>query len=172
MWGSKNYHEFIEKYEKQSNGESVLCFVQTKGFGAFFYAESFVTRIVYLDMFEEFLMSILEEEGPEDMLLEPDGVPPYYLKEVTDFLNGKFPENWIRWGGPIAWPPRLPDRNPLYFFFWGAMPRLATTSPELAARTRFAVATVTIDLIDNVWIEIEFKYDIRRVTPGALIEHL
>jgi hypothetical protein len=39
---------------------------------------------------EQFLMPILEEE--EDLLFQQDRVPPHFYKEVTDFLNCKFPE--------------------------------------------------------------------------------
>jgi hypothetical protein len=68
---------------------------------------------------EEFLMHILEEECPDDMLFQQDGAPPHLHKEVTEFLNRKFPEKWIGRGGPVTWPPRLPDLTPLEFFFWG-----------------------------------------------------
>jgi hypothetical protein len=51
------------------------------------------------------------------------------------------------------------------------MPPLATTLPELAGRIKDAVATVTLDLHNNVWTEIEYRY-ICRATHGALIEHL
>jgi hypothetical protein len=40
------------------------------------------------------------------------------------------------------------------------VPSLATTFPELAGRIRVAVATVSLDLLNNVWTEIEYKYDI------------
>jgi hypothetical protein len=58
---------------------------------------------------EEFLMPILEEEGPDDMLFQQDGVPPHFHKEVMDFLNRKFPGKWIGRKGPITWPPHSPD---------------------------------------------------------------
>jgi hypothetical protein len=109
---------------------------------------------------EEFLTPVLKEEGPDDMLLQQEGTPPHFHKEVTDFLNSKFPEKWIGRGGPITWPPSSPDLTPLDFFFWGYikdavyMPPLATTLPELAGRIRAAVATVTLDLLNNVWTEI------------------
>jgi hypothetical protein len=59
---------------------------------------------------EQFLMSILEEEGPDDMLFQRDGAPPHIHQEVTDYLNRKFREKWIGRGGPITWPPRSPER--------------------------------------------------------------
>jgi hypothetical protein len=52
------------------------------------------------------------------------------------------------------------------------VPLLATTLPELAGRIRDAVATAILDLLNNVWTEIEYRYDICRATHGALTEHL
>jgi hypothetical protein len=51
------------------------------------------------------------------------------------------------------------------------MPPLATTLPELAGKIRDAVTTVTLDLLNNVWTEIEYRY-ICRATHGALIQLL
>jgi hypothetical protein len=44
---------------------------------------------------EEFLVTIFEEEGHNDMLFQQDGSPPHFHMEVTDFLNRKYPESWI-----------------------------------------------------------------------------
>jgi hypothetical protein len=136
-----------------------------------------VTGIVFLDM-EEFLMPILEQEGPDDVLFQQDGAPLHFHKEVTDFLNRKFSEKWIGRGGPITWPPRSPDLTPFDFLFRGYIkdavyvPPLVTTLPELAGRMRDEVATVTLDVLNSVWTEIEYRYDICRATHDALIEHL
>jgi hypothetical protein len=65
---------------------------------------------------------------------------------------------------------RSPDITPLDFFFRGYIkdavyvPPLAITLPELAGRIRHAVATVTLDLLNNVWTEIAYRYDICRPT--------
>jgi hypothetical protein len=86
--------------------------------------------MVYEDMLEEFLIPILEEKGPDDMLFQQDRATSVYHKEVTDFLNRKFPEKWIDRGGPITWPPCSPDllKDAVY------VPPLATTLLELAGR--------------------------------------
>jgi hypothetical protein len=92
--------------------------------------------------------------------------------------NRKFPEKWIGRGGPITWPPHSPDLTPLNILFWVYskdavyVTPLATTLLELAGRIRDAVATVTLNLLNNMWIEIEYRYDICQATYGVLIEHL
>jgi hypothetical protein len=64
-------------------------------------------------MLEEFLMPVLEEEGPDDMLFQQDQASSYFHKE--DFLNRKFPEKWTGRGKPVTWPPCLPDHTPIFF---------------------------------------------------------
>jgi hypothetical protein len=51
-------------------------------------------------------MSILEEEGPSDMLLEKGGVPPHFHRK------------WMGSGGSITWPPHSADLIPVDVFFW------------------------------------------------------
>jgi hypothetical protein len=146
--------------------------------GLFFFVERTATGMLYLDMLEEFLMPILEEDGPDDMLFQQDGAPPHFRKEMTDFLNGKFPEKRICMGGPITWPPRSPDLTPLEFFFREYIndavhvTPFAITLPELAGRKIYAVATVTLDLLNNESTETKYRYDICRATYSTLNKYL
>jgi hypothetical protein len=50
-----------------------------------------VTGIVYLDRLDEFLLPVLEVEGPDDMLFQQEGG----LHISTDFLNRKFQRNGL-----------------------------------------------------------------------------
>jgi hypothetical protein len=52
------------------------------------------------------------------------------------------------------------------------MSPFVATLPGLAGRIRNAVAIVTLDLLHNVWTEIEYRCDICRATRGVFIEHL
>jgi hypothetical protein len=45
-----------------------------------------------------------------------DGVPAHFSLVARRYLNRKLPGRWIGRGGPIAWPPRSPDLNPLDFY--------------------------------------------------------
>jgi len=43
-----------------------------------------------------------------------------HLRRVArDYLNQNYGQRWIGRGGPVAWPPRSPDMNPLDFYLWG-----------------------------------------------------
>jgi hypothetical protein len=52
------------------------------------------------------------------------------------------------------------------------MPALITTLLGLSGRIRDAMATDNLDLLNNVWTEIRYIYDICWATHGAIIEHL
>lgn len=78
----------------------------------------------YLQFLEENLPELLEDIPLFircNMWFMHDGCPAHFSRNVRDFLNNTFPQKWIGRGGPIPWPPRSPDLNPLDFFLWGFM---------------------------------------------------
>ena len=44
--------------------------------------------------------------------------------------------------------------------------------PELKVRIRTAIETITADMLQTVWNEIDYRVDVCRITKGAHIEHL
>ena len=44
-----------------------------------------------------------------------DGTPAHFHLSVRRYLNRRYGERWIGRGGPVPWPPRSPDLNPLDF---------------------------------------------------------
>jgi hypothetical protein len=86
------------------------------------------------------------------VLFQQDGAPPHFHKEVTDFSKRKFPEKWIGRDRPLGHLVLL-ILLPSIFFSVGCtsrMPPLATTLPELPGRIEDAVATVTLELLNDV----------------------
>jgi hypothetical protein len=69
------------------------------------------------------------------------------------------------------------DRN-AYFFLGDYVknqvfvPPLPASIPELKVRIRTAIETITADMLQTVWNEIDYRVDICRITKGAHIEHL
>lgn len=55
------------------------------------------------------------------MWLQNDGCPAHFAVQVRQYQNETFPSKWIGRAGPIEWPPRSPDLNPLDFFYWGCI---------------------------------------------------
>jgi len=52
------------------------------------------------------------------------------------------------------------------------VPPLPASFPELKARIRTATATITADMLQTVWNELDYRVDVCRITKGAHIEHL
>jgi hypothetical protein len=45
-------------------------------------------------------------------------------------------------------------------------------SPKLTVRIRTATETITADMLQTVWNELDYRVDVCRITKGAHIEHL
>jgi hypothetical protein len=72
-------------------------------YGPFFFTEMTITRIVYLDVLQRFLIPQLDEDDQEPSIhFQQDGAPPHYLEEVRKYLNTRFPGRWIGREAPIA----------------------------------------------------------------------
>jgi hypothetical protein len=86
-----------------------------------------------------------------------------------------FPGRWVERDVPIPWAPRSADITPLDFFLWGYVKDIVyktrvTTLEELQLRIVATIETVTPEMLENIWREIEYCLDILRVTKGAHIE--
>lgn len=76
----------------------------------------------YLNLLQNDLPELIRNVDPqlrETMWLQNDGCPAHYAVIVREYLNATYPERWIGRLGPILWPPRSPDLNPLDFFTGG-----------------------------------------------------
>jgi len=75
-------------------------------------------------------------------------------------------------------PPRSPDAPPCDFFLRSYVkdqvyaPPLPASIPELKVRIRTVIETITADMIQTVWNELDYRVDVCRITKGAHIEHL
>jgi hypothetical protein len=90
-------------------------------------------------------------------------------------LDAKFPDRWIGRDGPTPWTPRSPDITPLGLFLWGYVKDKVYLAPvpnidTLKARLRDALATVTEELLEKTWREIEYRSDVLRATNGTHVE--
>ena len=52
------------------------------------------------------------------------------------------------------------------------VPPLNASIPELKVRIRTSIETITADMLQTVWNEIDYRVDVCRITKGAHIEHL
>jgi len=90
-------------------------------------------------------------------------------------LDATFPKRWFGRDGPTPWPPLSPDITPLDFFLWGYVKDKVFSTPvpditNLKARIIDALATITEHMLENTWIEIDYRLDVLRATKGAHVE--
>ena len=170
IWGSEHPNVVIE-HERDSPKVNAWCgLMHARVSGRFFFAEPTISAIVYLDMLEHYAAPQLEEFQPRVLFQ-----PPHWGLVVRNFLDATFPNHWIRRDGPTQWPPRSPDITPLDFFFWGYTNDKVYSTPipnveTLKARITAALATVTMEMLENTWRMIEFRLDTPRATNGAHVE--
>ncbi|KAJ8939283.1 hypothetical protein NQ318_014931 [Aromia moschata] len=55
-----------------------------------------------------------------ETIWQQDGAPPHSVRPVTNYFNPKY-NLWIRKNGPIHWPAKNSDLNPLDSFLWGTL---------------------------------------------------
>lgn len=112
-----------------------------------------------------------------NLWLQLDGAPPHFAAPVRQWLNDNFTGRWIGRLGPISWPPRSPDLNPLDFFLWGHLKNIVYHTPvesiqDLEARIMRAVNTVTPEMLNNVKRSMVRRARLCIQQGGQTFEHL
>jgi hypothetical protein len=108
-------------------------------------------------------------------ILQQDGALPHFCHHDIYHLDREMIWGWIGRGGPIAWPPRLPDLTPLDSFLWGYVKNTVyqveiNDFQSLKTRIRDAVAMVAPNILQATWNDVEYHLYICHVTKAAHIE--
>jgi len=64
------------------------------------------------------------------------------------------------------------DQEILSFLLWCAVCSSYAFLPDRKVLIRTAIETITADMLQTVWNELDFHVDVCRITKGAHIEHL
>ena len=96
-------------------------------------------------------------------------------KNVRAYLDQTFTDRWIGRGGPLTWPPRSPDLNPLDFYLWGHIKtNVYRTKPrsidELKQRITDSIAVIPVAHLENAFREFERRIRLIIVNNGAHVE--
>ncbi|KAJ4432524.1 hypothetical protein ANN_21146 [Periplaneta americana] len=81
-----------------------------------------LTGQAYTNFLENTIPHVLEDTpliNRQHIHFLHDGAPAHFSRTARRYLERRFPDRWIGRGGPIAWPPRSLDLNPLDFYLWG-----------------------------------------------------
>jgi len=71
-------------------------------------------------------------------------------------------------------PPRSSDATPCDSFLWGYVkdhvyvPSLPASIPELKVQIRTTIETITADMLQTVWNELDYRVDVCRITKGHI----
>ena len=125
-------------------------------------------------MLQLYVVPELEEFQPW-IMFQQGGAPPHWVSHVRRFLGATFPNRWIGRDGPTPWPPWSPDITPLDFFLWGYVKDKVFSTPvpditSLKTRITDDFATITDDMLENTWREIDYRLDVLRAAKGAHVE--
>ena len=107
---------------------------------------------------------------------QQDGAPPHWGSDFRRFFDATtFPNRWIGRDGPTLWSSRSPDITPLDFFLWGYVKDKLFSTPvpditNLKARLTDAFATITEDMLENTWREIDYRLDVLRATKEHMLK--
>lgn len=104
--------------------------------------------LVFLERVLPSLLRAVPSITQTQMWFMHDGAPAHITANVRHFLDARYPQRWIGRGGPVKWPARSPDLNPLDFFFWGHMKSLIYESPVNSAEDLVARIVVAADKIN------------------------
>uniref|UniRef100_A0A1Y1MEB7 Tc1-like transposase DDE domain-containing protein n=1 Tax=Photinus pyralis TaxID=7054 RepID=A0A1Y1MEB7_PHOPY len=81
---------------------------------------------------------------------------------VREFLDEKFPGQWIGRRGPIEWPARSPDLTPLDFFLWGHLKSVVyKTEPASINDLRYRIVRECRSLSREVFKNVRNEFENR-----------
>ena len=131
----------------------------------------------FLDNDLEVLVEHVTDEELRNMWFQLDGAPAHWAGIVRDWLDEAFPDRWIGRGGPVPWPPRSPDLNPLDFFLWGYLKeRIYLHDYDdfniIRDRIQEALDTITPEMLERVIANFIRRCRLCIQENGGKFEHL
>lgn len=121
-WSAINPHWIRQDHRQVNPRINVWCGIYKDRLVGPVVIPQRLTGFNYLQVLNDILDPFLEDMPLADLRrfwFQQDGAPPHYAAVVREHLNVLLPDRWIGRGGPVEWPPRSPDLNPLDFFLWG-----------------------------------------------------
>lgn len=105
-----------------------------------------------------------------------DGAPPHFSTRAKNWLDRRFPQQWIGRAGAMFWPPRSPDLSPLDFFLWGYVKdRVYVTEPsdvnDMKDRITSACASIPAEVLRRVIESTRQRFMLCVAAEGRHFEH-
>lgn len=121
-WDMENPHLITERHFQHEFKINVWCGIIGDYVVGPYELPSNLNGNSYLNFLQNELGGLLEHVPlnlRQNMYFMQDGAPAHFSVQVRNYLNTIFPHRWIGRSGPIPWPARSPDLNPLDFCVWG-----------------------------------------------------
>lgn len=175
-WAEENPHQFREYGHQRKFSINVWLGIIDHTVIGPIYLPNRLDSAGYLNVLEEVLDG-MPLNLRHNMLYMHDGAPAHYALIVREWLDAHFPNRWIGRGGPISWPARSPDLNPLDFFVWGFIKEKVYVTPPLNAdevreRINAAVLEITPEILERVIESIPRRLQLCIETNGFQFQHL
>lgn len=121
-WARENPHLNVPARPQHRFGFNIWVGLwRTRIVGPYLFEET-LTGERYLDFLNHQLLNYFNDVPLQQLRFlwwQQDGAPAHNARIVTNRLHELFPARWMGTNGPVSWPARSPDLNPLDFFLWG-----------------------------------------------------
>lgn len=154
-WSDENPHQTVIRSHQYGFSINVWAAIIDNYLIGPFRLPNRLTGALYRNFLENDLNTLLEDVPLAiigRMYYMHDGAPAHFSRVAREYLDRRFGNSWIGRGGPVPWPARSPDLNPLDFSFWGFM--------------KNEVYAVEIHNEEQLWIRIMESADRFRNNPG------
>jgi Transposase. len=132
IWADENPHALIESGHQARFSLNIWMGIVGDRFLGPVVLPNRLTGAAYLNFLQNTLYEFLEDiplNQRQQMWFQHDGAPAHFSMAVREHLHQTFPHRWVGRAGPVLWPPRSPDLNPLDFFVWGYLKTLVYGTP-------------------------------------------
>lgn len=159
LWDDENPHGTIQTRNQHRFMVNVWAGIVGNHLIGPYFIDGILTGQKYLNFLQNEFWNLFDDvplQTRRNLWFMHDGAPPHFSLDVRHHLNRKFPNRWIGRGGPVQWPSRSGDINPMDFFFWGYLKHLVYATPVITRQ----------DLIDRIVLHCNAIKD----NPGLLFK--
>jgi hypothetical protein len=121
-WSRKKHHVVVEQNFQRRFSVNVWCGILGDRLVGPLFIDGCLNQAKYHALLSNEISNFLDEMPLavlNRIVFHQDGATPHNARMNVAFLNDNFGARWMGTYGPIRWPARSPDLNPLDFFLWG-----------------------------------------------------
>lgn len=180
-WSLQNPHIIRPNRHQVRWSINVWCGIWKETLIGPFFFDGALTSERYAQILEGSVTDFLDEcvslRDLSQMWFHHDGAPAHKSLKPRTVLTETFGNNIIGYGGPVEWPPRSPDLNPLDYFLWGFLKNKVyekeSTSPsDLLNRICVACRCVTPSMLRKVQEEFLTRVHVCIAAEGSYFEQM